>query len=157
MKKTAPLYLALHAALRRLGTPGPLAAPDLHEHVGGYIDEMCRHHLPRGNGFDFGVHLQVGKHIADREARRDTERMIFSAPFHHMDDGSYSGWTLHSVWVTPVFGGITLRCDGLDRNDIKGYILETMHRCLTSEADTFDQWAFDAGLFGAIPQPKETT
>jgi hypothetical protein len=156
MKTEAPLYLALHEALRRLGTPGPLAAPDLHDHIEDYLGKMCRWYLPHGSGFDEGVHLRTAKYIADHETGRDTERLVFLVAFHHLTDtGHYDGWTNHAVWVTPVFGGIKLRCDGQDRNDIKEYILETMHASLTNEVPTFCGWAYEQGLFNSLTQPKE--
>jgi hypothetical protein len=157
MKQTAPLYLALHEALRRLCTPGPLAAPDLHEYAEDYIAEMCALHLPHGSGFDEGVHLQTAKYIADRTNGRDTERMVFSVAFHHMTAAGYAGWTHRSVWVTPVFGGIKLRCDGPNRDEVKEYILEAMRGSLTEAVPTFDQWAYDQGMFEALARPKEKT
>ncbi|MEY4907999.1 MAG: hypothetical protein RL260_1717 [Pseudomonadota bacterium] len=148
MKTDAPMYLALHEALRRLGTPGPLAVPDLHDYIEDYLHEMCALHLPHGSGFDEGVHLQISKYTADREMGRDTERLVFVLAFHHMNDAGYhTGWTHHSVWVTPVFGGIKLRCGGPDRDGTKEYILELMYGCLTEEVPTFEGWAYDQGRF----------
>lgn len=83
--------------------------------------------LPHGSGFDRGTKLL--------QPESNPEKLVFSADFHHMDDGGfYCGWTEHTVIVTPslVFG-FTLKVTGRDKRDIKDYIASTFHELLSRE------------------------
>ena len=74
--------------------------------------------LPHGSGFDSGTKIDLEASHADR--------LIFQTSFHHMDDaGFYSGWTEHTVTVTPAFiGDYHIRISGRNVNDIKEFIAE---------------------------------
>lgn len=92
--------------------------------------------LPSGNGFDNGTSL-------DREKSTPT-KLIFHTSFHHMDEfGGYAGWTDHTVTVLPTFDGFDIRVSGRNRNEIKDYIADVFHECLsqtiTSEWDADSQ------------------
>lgn len=71
---------------------------------------------PSGSGIDSGVTLDYDKSTP--------ERLVFTCPFHHMNDGDYyDGWTDHVVTVRPsLTSEIDIRISGRDRNDIKSYL-----------------------------------
>lgn len=80
--------------------------------------------LPSGSGFDMGTTL----------LSCTDEAMVFSAPFHHMDEnGGYDGWTEHKVYVRATFDGFDIRVTGSNRNDIKEYIADTFFCALNDE------------------------
>ena len=89
---------------------------------------LIENHMPSGSGFDNGTTL-------DDSTREN--RIVFNADFHHMDDaGYYDGWTSHQVIVTPDLSfGFAVRVTGKNRNDIKNYIAETFHHCLSETID----------------------
>jgi len=91
-----------------------------------YIRELC-HGLPHGSGFDNGTHLELD--------RCTPTRLVFFAAFHHMTEGTYSGWTEHVVTATATFTGFDIRVSGRDRNEIKKYIAETFYEILGSEPE----------------------
>lgn len=83
--------------------------------------------LPSGSGIDAGTRiLEV-----------TPERVRFAADFHHMDEnGMYDGWTEHVVTVRPAFDGFSVSVSGRNRNDIKGYLADVFHACLSADAPT---------------------
>lgn len=83
--------------------------------------------LPSGSGFDRGTTLL--------QPESNPERLVFSADFHHMDDGGYyCGWTEHTVIVTPSLAfGFTLKVTGRDKRNIKEYITDIFHHVLSGE------------------------
>ena len=83
--------------------------------------------FPSGSGFDNGTKLD--------EDRSTPNRLIFTTAFHHMNEGGmYDGWTDHEVIVTPDLAfGFVLRITGRDRNQIKDYIGEMFHYCLSAD------------------------
>lgn len=88
--------------------------------------ELALHNImqtsPSGSGFDNGTVLD--------ETRTNDKRIVFHVGFHHMNEnGYYTCWTTHEVWVTATFGSFDLRITGRNKNDIKEYI-----------ADTFVSW-----------------
>ena len=89
------------------------------------IDRLVSNHLPSGSGWDSGTTLDHGMSNANR--------LVFHGSFHHMDDnGSYDGWTDHSIIVTAsLTSGIDLRVTGRNRNDIKEYLAEMFQYALT--------------------------
>lgn len=90
------------------------------------INRLVREFMPSGSGFDSGTTFDLDK--------SNRLKMVFNTGFHHMDDnGSYDGWTHHTVVVTPNFGGFDIRVTGRDRNDIKDYIGETFENALFQE------------------------
>lgn len=93
-----------------------------------FIKELMDDHLPSGSGFDAGTSL-------DLDACNDT-KLVFITSFHHMDNGSYSGWTEHQVVVTPsLSSGFSIRVTGPNRNDIKDYIGQVFHEILSKKVN----------------------
>jgi hypothetical protein len=83
--------------------------------------------LPSGSGFDNGTKI-------DLEASH-AEKLVFYTSFHHMDEnGSYSGWTEHTIVVTPSLQHkINLRISGQNRNEVKDAIHEAFYFALTQD------------------------
>ena len=83
------------------------------------IQYLCEHFMPSGSGIDNGTVLDL--------AHSHGDRLVFVAPFHHMNDtGMYDGWTDHVITVIPALQGqFHLRISGRDRNQIKEYLHET--------------------------------
>lgn len=79
------------------------------------IEEMLKE-LPSGSGIDAGMkfHLELS----------NTNKLVFSFGFHHMEDGYYSGWTEHKLIITPSFGGFDLNITGRDKNEVKEYLYD---------------------------------
>lgn len=135
-----PLYLALATLLQRqrnlanahlTGNPNALAIKD---HVEDELTRLCKEHLPSGSGFDNGTRLATDNCTV--AGRPYPGRLWFLTSFHHMDEhGGYDGWTDHTVWVSPVFGGFDLSVSGRDRNQIKDFIGETFHQILSMEVE----------------------
>ena len=90
------------------------------------IHHIERNLLPSGSGIDSGTRI-------DRDASNAT-KIVLLCSFHHMDEhGGYDGWTEHKIIVRPAFDSIDLSISGRNRNDIKSYLAEVYHYCLTSE------------------------
>lgn len=88
------------------------------------ILDLVREHAPSGSGFDAGTQIDLD--------RSRPNRLVFTTEFHHMDDGSYCGWTSHDAIVTPdLVCGVRIRVTGRDRNGIKDYIAD----CFSALAD----------------------
>ena len=90
-------------------------------------EEIIRAHLPHGSGFDAGVKVEWDKCNPDK--------IVLSTGFHHMNDGGYyDGWTEHEIIVRASLAfGFTLKVTGRDRRNIKEYIADTFHHCLSVE------------------------
>jgi hypothetical protein len=89
------------------------------------VERLCRECMPSGSGLDNGTKLDFD--------RSTGERLIFTTAFHHMNEqGSYDGWTEHTVTVRPTFAGFELAISGRDRNDIKEYIAQAFEGALSS-------------------------
>ena len=73
-------------------------------------------HLPSGSGLDSGVSLDFDKSTP--------EKLVFDAPFHHMNDmGYYTKWSNHQVVVTPSLQfGFNLKITGKNENNVKEYL-----------------------------------
>jgi hypothetical protein len=74
--------------------------------------------LPSGSGLDRGVSL---------DSSSKPERLVFLAPFHHMDaNGYYCGWTDYKIVLKPsfLFFGIDIRITGKDKNYVKDYLYD---------------------------------
>lgn len=99
---------------------------DRHSELG---DSLVREHLPSGSGFDNGTR------IAWKLCKLN--KLVLRTSFHHMDNnGSYDGWTDHSVIITPDLAhGISVRVTGRDKRDIKEYIAEVFYSDLRKETD----------------------
>ena len=93
-----------------------------------YLNDLLHKHLPHGSGFDSGCTLSE---------HSTSEKLIFTADFHHMDsNGYYCGWTHHKVVVTPsLCWDINIKVTGRDRNDIKNYIHEVFYTMLMTCAE----------------------
>lgn len=97
------------------------------EHLAN-LAALCEDHLPHGSGFDAGSQLDT--------RASNPERLVFLTSFHHMDEnGTYDGWTDHTVTVRPSFTGFDVKVSGRDRNDIRDYIAELFCDVLAAEVD----------------------
>ena len=82
--------------------------------------------LPSGAGFDNGTRINV-------ELSGD-DVVVLETSFHHMNDqGSYIGWTDHTVTIQPSFNSVTMQINKHNQNTIKDYIAEVFDHCLTQE------------------------
>lgn len=90
------------------------------EHHRETLASLCDKYLPSGSGFDAGCKLMP---------ESTPNRLVFSAEFHHMDDGGfYDGWTEHQVIVSAdLCFDYSLRVTGRDKRQIKDYIGDTFH------------------------------
>ncbi len=87
------------------------------------ILNLVKNYMPSGSGVDNGTRIDF--------SNINPKRIVFYADFHHMNDnGYYSGWTEHTIIVTPSFDGFDLRITGRDRNDIKEYLGDLFHHAL---------------------------
>lgn len=86
--------------------------------------------LPSGGGFDDGTEI----------IDADDKKISFKTAFHHMDEHGYDGWTMHTITVWPTFGGMDIRVSGVNKNDIKEYIVDVFSGILASEYS----WTFKA-------------
>lgn len=93
------------------------------------IKKIVREHMPRGSGFDIGTTLDLDK--------SNGERLVFGTAFHHMDDnGSYDGWSEHTVTVRgSLFDRFSITIGGRDRNRIKEHIHEVFYSALGEEVE----------------------
>jgi hypothetical protein len=91
-------------------------------------NHLADNYLPRGSGFDNGTHIALDK--------CKPGRIVFTASYHHMVEGMYSGWTDHDVIITPDFDGLNYRITGGNKNRIKKYILEEFDNALHNELTT---------------------
>lgn len=79
--------------------------------------------LPSGSGWNHGTSI-------DHEHSTATKVVLYGS-FHHMDEnGTYDGWTDHSIIVTPSFSWFDLRITGKNRNDIKDYLRDLFRNTL---------------------------
>lgn len=82
--------------------------------------------LPSGSGIDNGTKLVE---ITD-------EKIVLSCGFHHMNDqGSYDGWTEHTITIRPRFTGLGVKVSGRDRNEIKDYLYDTFYTAMSETVD----------------------
>lgn len=96
------------------------------------LDYIERNFLPRGAGFDNGCTLHyVGK---------SGSKIVIATSFHHMDNnGSYDGWTEHTITVTPdLASGFNLRISGRDKHDIKDFIAQVFQNTLDGDVNEID-------------------
>lgn len=90
-----------------------------------YITLLSNHLPSAGSGIDGGTHLALESCTP--------AKLVFHTSYHHMDNGSYDGWTEHTVTVRPAFAGIKLAFSGPNRNDIKEYLHDVYHTALTAD------------------------
>ena len=108
--------------------------------------------LPSGSGIDDGTRVQ----------EVDSRRVILELTFHHLNDvGNYDGWTEHKIRVTPGWRGPELTISGRDRNEIKHYLHDVYHSCLTALVEWHEdsqRWTFvDDPPRGVEPGPSAST
>lgn len=102
--------------------------------------------LPSGAGIDSGCKLNFEKST--------DMRIVIDFSYHHMNEaGFYDGWTEHSLTITPSFDGIDLRISGKDRNQIKDYLYDTFHHCLTSKIEV--NWNQDSETYTLLSHYSE--
>lgn len=136
-KKTRPLYVELaHCIAARLNCIRDLELGTCHESFiplrkewaekwSDKAESLVKEHMPSGGGFDSGTELDF--------SLSTPEKLVFHTSFHHMVDGSYDGWTEHTVKVQPsMIHGFTMSISGRNRRDIKDYIHESFHVALSS-------------------------
>ncbi len=93
------------------------------------IESMVKNFMPSGSGIDNGIAFDFDKSHG--------EKLVFQFSFHHMDDnGMYSGWTDHTLTVTPSPAfGFELAISGRNRNDIKEYFYDLFQSALCDLID----------------------
>lgn len=108
----------------------------LYQHLAGLllrrdntqVDDFSRNHLPSGSGIDSGCKVDL--------VRSTPNRVVVSFGYHHMDDGSYNGWTHHELIITPDLRyGFKIRITGPDRNQTKEYLYDLFYNCLNEEIE----------------------
>lgn len=102
------------------------------------IESLVSNHMPSGSGIDNGTQF-------DFDAS-SPNKLVFITAFHHMNDaGMYSGWTDHTVVVTPdLASGYNIRITGRDRNAIKDYLADTFSTCFDLVIDSHKDAAWAA-------------
>jgi len=104
--------------------------------------EVLRHlctFLPSGSGIDNGTTV----------VEIDERRVKLSCSFHHMTEGSYDGWTEHTIRVVPSWQGIEVKVTGRNCDDIIEYLHDVYYCALTAEV-----YADAAGTYHLAP-PQE--
>jgi len=106
-----------------------LGLPFVSEKHAEMLHFIEHHLLPRGSGFDSGCHL-------DYEVSTPN-RIVIQADFHHMNgNGFYTGWTEHTVVITPSLAfGFEVKVTGQNQNLIKDYIADVFIQALMHEFD----------------------
>ena len=93
------------------------------ERHGERAKRVSYNYLPSGSGIDCGTQLNIDRSTGDK--------LVFDTAYHHTDgNGSYAGWTEHTVTVRPAFDGFDIRISGRDRNEIKDYLHECFDMAL---------------------------
>lgn len=85
--------------------------------------------LPSGSGIDSGTTISFEESSEDK--------IVLLTSFHHMNEhGYYDGWTDHKVTVRASLQfDIDIKIGGRDRNQIKDYLHDVFHECLTQKVD----------------------
>lgn len=105
--------------------------------------------LPSGSGIDNGTTLV--------SISTKPERIKLSCSFHHMNDqGSYDGWTEHTVNVRPSFHGLDVSISGPNRNEIKDYLHEVYAHAMGERVHYLDgRWvSVDVQLASGAPRAE---
>jgi hypothetical protein len=94
------------------------------------IAALVKQHMPSGSGIDCGTTLPLILPLG--------EKLVFGCEFHHMDEnGSYDGWTSHTIVVTPSLQfDFCIKIGGRDRNQIKEYLHDVYHAALCAEVES---------------------
>ncbi len=130
MKK--PLYQALAAAIDAARICEENGNTEWRARHLDRVRSLVREHMPSGSGIDDGTKIDLAASFADR--------LVFSAPFHHMDEyGCYDGWTEHIITVRPSLAwGFRLTISGRDRNGIKDYLIDVFAEALKRDVDEYE-------------------
>jgi hypothetical protein len=92
------------------------------------LERIARDYLPSGSGIDSGTQIDLDATGFDK--------IVLTTSYHHMNEnGCYDGWTDHKITIRPSFLGLDITIGGRNRNDIKDYLHEVFHHCLSSECD----------------------
>ena len=84
------------------------------DHAGEVEDLVCEH-MPSGSGWDCGTTLDIGESTKDK--------LVFFGSYHHMDEGTYCGWSSWTITVKPSLIqilDISVECVDDCGNDIGG-------------------------------------
>ena len=105
--------------------------------------------LPSGSGIDNGTKLVA--------IQAKPERIELSCGFHHMNDqGSYDGWTEHTIRITPSFDGINITISGRDRNQIKDHLHEVFSCAMRERVHFLDgRWVSTDVQLDALARAAE--
>lgn len=124
-----PLYRAIAGAIQAARNADAAGNSEWEVKHDRRAHDLVRRHMPSGAGIDSGTSLL------------DTstpERLVFLADYHHMSEQGYTGWTEHTVIVTPsLTAGFELRITGRNRNDVKDYLAEVYDDALRAVVDEF--------------------
>ena len=104
-----------------------------HKSVNGAFVDQCegileklQDLLPSGSGFDCGCKIDIPK--------SGSTKVVITFDYHHMnEDGYYTGWTSHTLTVSPTFSGFDMKISGRDRNQAKDYFYDTFSAVLSEE------------------------
>lgn len=129
MKRLTKLYVRLAelvAARDNCEKNGTVGSQEWHaKHTASAI-ALVREHMPSGSGWDNGTTLDFDRSTPDK--------LVLYGMYHHMTEGMYDGWTAHEITVRPsLVHGFTLTISGRNRNDIKDYLGDLFHECLTQQ------------------------
>lgn len=93
------------------------------------LQTIVKEYFPSGSGINSGCVLNLDQSTPNK--------LVIETTFHHMDEnGSYYGWTNHSIIVKPdLANGIVLTVHGNNRNDIKSYLYDLFRDCLSEEIE----------------------
>lgn len=95
------------------------------------IEALKEQYFPHGSGFDADTPIDLD--------RSSTKCLYITVNYHHMNqDGFYTGWTDHTIKVTPDLAmGFDIKVTGLNKNDIKDYIGKLFYECLDRMVERF--------------------
>lgn len=101
------------------------------------IAKFVLEEFPSGSGFDAGTTLDLTVSTPNK--------LAFMTSFHHMEEGTYTGWTKHEVIVTPDLAfDFRVRVTGRETRrgaaPVKDYIAETFHDILDKDEDWEKVW-----------------
>jgi hypothetical protein len=115
-------------------------------------DRMIANLMPSGSGWDNGTAIERSSSYGDK--------FVFRGSFHHMDqNGSYDGWTDHTIIVSPSFvNELNIRITGRNRNDIKEYLHEIFFDALTQDVSTYmasERERYKLGMVKPVLTPQQ--
>lgn len=115
-----------HIANHLMSLKNGLAKGELREERLAKLDEIQRHYLPNGGGFNQGTRIDINKSTHDR--------IVFTTSYQHAKNGLHDGWTDHTIIVRPSFVyNLDVKITGRNKNNIVDYIDEVFRDALLSE------------------------